>query len=156
MITTKKCGVCNEEKDINDFSTDKGRKDGKRKDCKICNRIRQNKRYANSATVRANQKEIHRKRRIRFSNFIYNYYKTHPCVDCGNSDPRVLQLDHVRGAKSYNVARMSHCSMAKIEAEIAKCEVRCANCHSIKTAEQQGWYRNVINFTNNTPVIISE
>ncbi|MDT0631365.1 hypothetical protein RQM47_04820 [Rubrivirga sp. S365] len=34
-------------------------------------------------------------------------------------------------------------SLAKLDAEIAKCEVRCANCHKRKTAIEQGWYASL-------------
>jgi|ERR1035437_1403508 hypothetical protein len=61
----------------------------------------------------------------------------HGCVDCGyNQHPRALQFDHIRGEKVENVSRMVLQALAweRIEAEIAKCEVVCANCHAIRTA----------------------
>ena len=62
---------------------------------------------------------------------IAEYFETHSCLDCGETDPAVLEFDHVRGEKIQDVSRMvgGGCSWARIEAEIAKCEVRCANCH---------------------------
>jgi hypothetical protein len=56
----------------------------------------------------------------------------HPCVDCGESDPVVLEFDHVAGAaKDACVSRLVYDAAAweRIEAEIRKCTVRCANCH---------------------------
>jgi len=54
------------------------------------------------------------------------------CVDCGyRSHPTALQFDHVRGDKLNDVSRMNTLKDALEEAK--KCEVRCANCHSIKT-----------------------
>lgn len=62
-----------------------------------------------------------------------------PCVDCGVKYPIVaMQLDHVRGTKVAPIARMKTTSVAKLRAELAKCDVRCANCHAIKTWGGQG------------------
>lgn len=57
-----------------------------------------------------------------------DYLRNHPCVDCGQTDIRVLEFDHVHGNKSNNIASMvgEGFSWSTIEAEIAKCEVRCA------------------------------
>jgi hypothetical protein len=69
----------------------------------------------------------------------WEYLGQHPCVDCGESDPVVLQFDHVRD-KRYNVSTMIRGGFAwsTVEAEIEKCEVRCGNCHRRKTAREQG------------------
>jgi len=71
------------------------------------------------------------------------YLDEHPCVDCGEADPVVLEFDHVRGKKVASVSLMVRevRSWALIEAEIAKCDVRCANCHRRVTARRAGWYR---------------
>lgn len=59
-----------------------------------------------------------------------------PCTDCGISYPYVvMQFDHVRGDKVANVSRLVARLAAwhRIEAEIAKCELVCANCHALRT-----------------------
>lgn len=67
----------------------------------------------------------------RNANFLREYRMTHPCVDCGESDWVVLEFDHVRGVKFKDVGLLSGrgASLAVIKEEIAKCDVRCANCH---------------------------
>ena len=86
--------------------------------------------------VRAMQARIEKMQRLHF------YFSVHPCVDCGNTDIRVLDFDHVYGEKGGNISRMIQGSpWLAIEAEIAKCEVRCANCHRIKTIERGQWWR---------------
>jgi hypothetical protein len=52
-------------------------------------------------------------------------------------DIDVLQFDHVRGLKRREVSTMLVFSLASIDAEIAKCEVRCANCHTRVTKQRR-------------------
>lgn len=63
------------------------------------------------------------------------YLSTHPCVDCGESDIVVLDFDHV-GKKVSAISAMiaAGARWERIEAEIGNCQVRCANCHRIRTA----------------------
>ncbi len=72
---------------------------------------------------------------------LVDYLLHHPCVDCGESDILVLQFDHRdRAAKTRAVSNLLRYSgWAAIAAEIAKCDVRCANCHQRRTAKQFGW-----------------
>lgn len=62
--------------------------------------------------------------------------KGRPCMDCGNSYPSfVMDFDHVRGKKYCNISvlRRRSISWKRIESEIAKCDVVCANCHRLRT-----------------------
>jgi hypothetical protein len=69
-----------------------------------------------------------RKRYLKGKQFIYSYLESHPCVDCGERDVRVLDFDHVKG-KTRNVQDLLMGTVARIQSEITRCEVRCANCH---------------------------
>jgi hypothetical protein len=55
---------------------------------------------------------------------MWQYLATHPCVDCGERDPVVLQFDHLRD-KRTDVSAMSRSGFIweTILEEIAKCEV---------------------------------
>lgn len=63
------------------------------------------------------------------------------CVDCGyNLHPFALDFDHVDGEKYKQVSAIIN--FEKALEEIKKCEVRCANCHRVKTWERwqvKGW-----------------
>ena len=78
-------------------------------------------RAANRATLRAAIKES----------------KDVPCTDCGElHPPYVMDFDHLDPTtKVMSVADMvtRNVSLVTLMAEIAKCEVVCANCHRIRT-----------------------
>ena len=59
--------------------------------------------------------------------------KSRPCVDCGRSFPYyVMDFDHLED-KVDLVSRMVSCGPERILAEVAKCDLVCANCHRIRT-----------------------
>ena len=63
--------------------------------------------------------------------------KDQPCVDCGTKfHPAAMDFDHVRGEKKFNISKSATLgrSLKEIMEEIAKCEIRCANCHRIRHA----------------------
>ena len=67
-----------------------------------------------------------------------------PCVDCGTDDVRVQEFDHVDpGIKRAAVSALdaNGYSLATVQREIAFCHVHCANCHTIRTRRQLGWWR---------------
>jgi 5-methylcytosine-specific restriction endonuclease McrA len=58
-----------------------------------------------------------------------------PCAQCGSTDR--LEVDHVDpGAKSMEPAAIWSLSAAKREAELAKCQVLCHDCHARKSATE--------------------
>ena len=55
------------------------------------------------------------------------------CVDCGyNTYPEALDFDHIGDDKLCDVSKCHN--ETQLLAEIAKCEVVCANCHRRRTA----------------------
>jgi 5-methylcytosine-specific restriction endonuclease McrA len=89
--------------------------------------------------VIAKAKEYSKAARNRIRAYITAYLKTNPCVDCGETDAIVLEFDHVAG-KDFNISDSVRkgVGMKKLKDEIAKCEVRCSNCHRRKTYERSG------------------
>lgn len=83
-------------------------------------------------------------RREKFRERVIGYLEEHPCVECGEADPVVLDFDHIDPKTKFKtVSRMligSCYSWERIEEEIGKCQVLCANCHRKKThRDLNGW-----------------
>src|SRR3546814_12943116 len=82
------------------------------------------------------------KRRIAAARkLVLDHLRAHPCADCGETDPVVLEFDHLRD-KVGNVSAMVHSNeLWRLVDEIEKCEVVCANCHRRRTARRANPYR---------------
>lgn len=80
-------------------------------------------------------------RRRKDENFIrlWTWFVDHPCIECGETNPLKLQLDH-RDEKNHNVSSMMRQPWEKIRKELELCDVRCANCHAVKTAASRGHF----------------
>lgn len=60
--------------------------------------------------------------------------KTDPCKDCGQAYPPVaMDFDHVLGSKVEGISNMAHWTREAVFAEMAKCDLVCANCHRERT-----------------------
>lgn len=70
---------------------------------------------------------------------VLEHLQRNACVDCGEADTVVLEFDHVRGVKRDDISRLLRQggSVAALLDEMAKCEVRCANCHRRVTAARR-------------------
>lgn len=93
-------------------------------------------------TRRTNKEDIKLNRKFgktRNRQFVTEYLKQHPCVDCGNSDIRVLEFDHINDNKESSISWIvkNAWSLKRLIKEINKCEVRCCNCHRIITIERR-------------------
>lgn len=89
----------------------------------------------NAPTVKDRAKAFTKKARIRNREVVVQA-KARPCADCGVSYPSwVMQFDHIADDKEGAVANLSGAGVGldRLRAEIAKCEVVCANCHAERT-----------------------
>jgi hypothetical protein len=77
-------------------------------------------------------------RRHRNRMHVYAYLREHRCSVCGETDPVVLEFDHLRDkVREVTVIAMLG-GWADLLAEIEKCRVLCANCHRRQTALRAG------------------
>jgi len=119
----KICRYCNQTKLEKDFyialTTPAGKVYGRHK-CKTC--------------YQETKRQLQKGKRAAFQEF----KKTLKCEECGNGDHRVLQFHHKDGNKEANIADICYIwSQKRLEKELEKCCVLCANCHTIHHYEEK-------------------
>jgi hypothetical protein len=138
----RRCGRCGLTKPVAEFAWRRKLKGQRDNYCRPCRSAYKKEHYAAN---KARYIERAAARKVRLSRLhaekLIEYFATHPCVDCGETDPLVLEFDH-RGDKEFDISRvLPYKSWEAILREIEKCDVRCANCHRRITAIRGGWAR---------------
>lgn len=140
----KTCFRCKLSKPLAEFNRSPSNKDGYHSYCRECQKAHYRENYARHYR---NVRRVAQARFARHRRIVYEALQS-GCVDCGFTDIRALQFDHVRGKKLGNISKMIRqgTSDALLRAEIAKCEVRCANCHMIVTVKRRpiDWHNDYL------------
>lgn len=140
----KVCTKCEKEKKLDDFAFKNKIKGTHKAVCRTCVSNGDKQRYYSDHKAFREKRNLEVKsRRVRNMKFIINYLKTNYCVDCGNDNFMCLDFDHRdKETKLSIIADLARCSsLERIQNEIDKCDVRCANCHRIRTAKQFEYYK---------------
>ena len=131
----RKCSKCGKTKALSSFqmSYRTERKRWSREGvCKACVSIR--------------GKEKNKNHNLDVRKYVFDYLKTHPCVDCGETNVLALEFDHLHSKKfDIGTALGGSAKLAsRVKSEIKKCVVRCSTCHRIKThMEINSWKFNL-------------
>ena len=139
---TKRCPSCLIFKSWTDFTIRPSATYRPGSYCRPCQREYSKAHYRRNSTLhnqrrRANMRRYARRNKALIREFLLN----HPCVDCGEANPLVLEFDHIADNKLGDISTLANSGIRwkRISDEIAKCVVRCANCHRRKTYRQFGW-----------------
>lgn len=137
-----RCARCGQVKPAEDFTWKRREKGQRDRYCRLCRAEYGREHYQKN---RERYIEINgaRKRQVRTERMVWlvQYLREHPCVDCGETDPVVLDFDHLRD-KSFTIGQMlAERPWLEVLAEMEKCEVVCSNCHRRRTAQRGNFLR---------------
>jgi len=142
---TRRCSGCGRTTAVDEFSI-KNKKTGLRRTwCRDCARAYGREHYQrNRPAYLARNARRRPVDRARAREAIFSYLRDNPCVDCGERDILLLDFDHRDpSTKREVVARLAGSApLSAVMAEIAKCDVRCGNCHRKRTAAQLNWRKH--------------
>lgn len=89
-----------------------------------------NWRKNNPESCREHTRTTNKSRMKARNEWLAEYKKTLSCTKCGENHPACLDFHHKDpSTKEFSISKMASNSIERLKAEIAKCEVLCANCH---------------------------
>lgn len=126
-----KCGHWKQQSDFHDSRT------GQFSYCKECRNAYDRRYYAERG--RAARLERGRARRRQAQSWLNSLKDGLPCTDCGQAFPApIMHWDHLPGHQKIGAVSdlASSRTAALVLDELKKCELVCANCHSLRTARR--------------------
>lgn len=133
----KRCTRCGQDQPTEEFAIRKGKK-SRQSWCRTCKNAYDRDWYQRNKEKHKHEVAKRRKREIQRLRRLVADVKRQPCADCSQQfPPCVMDLDHVRGTKVEAIGRLTVSGgEPTLRAELAKCDVVCANCHRIRTHER--------------------
>ncbi len=146
-----RCCRCKEIKPEEDFAWRRRRKLQRDTYCRPCRSAYGREHYlANRQRYIDQAKVVKQKQALERTRWLLLYFDEHPCRDCGERDPVVLEFDHLRN-KAFDVGQgFAERTWTSILGEIEKCEVVCANCHRRRTALRRPTLRALLSGAERT------
>ena len=121
MTDTLRCSTCQRDLPVDDFSRSRKNRFRGFRDyrCRECDATRAYLRWKRNRQVTHEAKDV-------------------PCADCGVRHPFwIMQFDHVRGKKEFELSDSSCRALQKVKDEIAKCDIVCSNCHADRSYKRR-------------------
>ena len=143
-MSTKICNHCGLEKDEEEFNWRYKALGIRHPTCRECQHGHNKKYFEGPAKERHLEQVKERKHAARdvAREYVWDYLTHHPCSQCGEADPCVLEFHHT-GEKYMAISQMvgGGYPTETIQAEIDRCIVLCGNCHKKLTMKMRGWFR---------------
>lgn len=141
MKTCSKCGLT---KPLTEYHSISKANKSLRASCKDCGNSKSREYYSENREDLVKQGISNNKRnRLLKIERMYAFLLEHPCVECGETDPILLDFDHIDPTtKTSGVSELliRNVGWERIQAEIDKCRILCVKCHRYHTARQKNWY----------------
>lgn len=127
-METKTCCICKDDLPVDQFKTNKAKKDGLQCQCIECQKkyrrqhyLENRQKYIDKAKVKSQE----------FATWWKEYKSQFKCQRCPEDHPACLHFHHPNDDKERGVAYWVICkSKEKVLKEIDKCVPLCANCHA--------------------------
>lgn len=135
QVVAKTCTKCDRELDVKCFHRRSRGRSSHCKDCKNASGRSLYKKNSVGVCARTNKYQAEKAQKV------ISILMDSACKDCGCSDFRVLEFDHLRD-KRFGIGKgVFSRSWSQISSEIQKCEVVCRSCHRKRTALRANNYK---------------
>ena len=132
------------------------RKDKLQSMCKVCQTASNRLRYRKNRKRDQKRCGINKRGRS-LQNYIkiITQYLNVPCADCGILyHPSSMVFDHILSSEKLRIRKTEGVnfliregySWKKVKNEIGKCEVRCQNCHFLKTSKDFNYWKEISSY----------